>query len=328
MKKSMLLAAVSTLALAGAARADGPSHVKVAQCGPLIRQELTVIVGHPLVILFPKGETTWLDPSSGTVDTKDNKPIKPVIEVIAEDRLKDDRTKNPGIGNLYTLWPDIQGVSTLTVVVTTPDNSLKAYPFTLTALADGPAALADASVTLNLICSSSPVTVASTKASAAIPTMHVTAPASQVFRRPKTATAEERAVADERIRTTSFNGTDNICHYHAKGKNPSRITPLCPMDNGQWTLIRFPGLTRKPAVYIGPCEDGNDDERLARQHGSGDFVVVEEIAALFCLRLGSDPNDVLEIVNDHYDPVGKDPGTGTTSPDVHRDLIQAKSNKG
>jgi len=91
------------------------------------------------------------------------------------------------------------------------------------------------------------------------------------------------------------------------------------MDNGEWTLMRFPGLSEKPAVYIvGP----DNSERLARQHGDGDFVVVEEIAQHFRLRLGP---AVLDIVNQAYDPAGRPAGTGTTSPTVQRDVIQAKS---
>ena len=134
---------------------------------------------------------------------------------------------------------------------------------------------------------------------------------------------EEQAKADELIRTQAFNSTDG-CHYHAHGKTPNGITPRCPMDDGQWTLFRFPGLSKKAAVYVGSCEEDHDEERLARQHEAGDFVVVEEIAPQFCLRLGP---DVLDIVNDKFDPVGRQPqpDTGTLVPSVQRDLIQAKA---
>ena len=83
--------------------------------------------------------------------------------------------------------------------------------------------------------------------------------------------------------------------------------------------MRFPGLSEKPAVYV-VGSDGS--ERLARQHAAGDFVVVEEIAPHFRLRLG--PN-VLDIINTAYDPAGKPTGTGTTAPTVERDILQAKS---
>lgn len=331
MRTAFLLATVSVLAITGQAHADGPSHAKVAQCGPLIRQELRVIVGHPLVIVFPKGESTWLNPSSGKVDATGSKGIEPVIEVVDDKKVP----KESPIGNLFTLWPAVPGVSTLQVIVQKPeDRSIKVYPFTLTALPETIEALDDPTVTLNLICQNDPVK----QASASVPTMHIAAQGPSTVkatpiptrintgRRPSLSAAR-KAEAEERLRTESFNGVndDTPCHYHAKGIHPSTVEPMCPMDNGQWTLIRFRGLTRKPAVYIGSCEEDSDEERLARQHGSGDFVVVEEIAAKFCLRLGSNPNDVLEIINDRFDPVGRDRGTGTISPTVRRDLIQAKS---
>jgi type IV secretion system protein VirB9 len=72
----------------------------------------------------------------------------------------------------------------------------------------------------------------------------------------------------------------------------------------------------------GLCRRYDGSERLARQHGTGDFVVVEEIAAHFRLRLGP---SVLDIINTAYDPAGKPTGTGTTAPTVQRDILQAKA---
>lgn len=57
-------------------------------------------------------------------------------------------------------------------------------------------------------------------------------------------------------------------------------------------------------------------------NGAGDFVVVEEIAQHFRLRLGP---SVLDVINTAYDPVGKPTGTGTTAPTVRRDILQAKT---
>lgn len=325
MRTAMLLASVSAIAFSHAALAESPSHVKVAQCSPLIRQELLTIVGHPLVVTFPQGESTWLAPMSGKADPTGEKQVTPTVEGFKPEEIQ----KQP-IRNMITLWPDAPGVTTLTVIAQTADGSLKTYPFTLKALEDipsqpdKPGTLDNKDVTLNLICKSGPVAPAATAPPSGTPvptpTMHI---AAAYYHRPSQA---EKAEAEERLRTDAFNATGDLaCHYHAKGKKPSAIEPMCPMDNGQWTLIRFKGLTRKPAVYIGPCENGNDEERLARQHEAGDMIVVEEIAPQFCLRLGSNPNDVLEIINDHYDPVGNAPESGTISPTVRRDLIQAKS---
>ena len=137
-----------------------------------------------------------------------------------------------------------------------------------------------------------------------------------IRRRPSTIA---QMAAEEQLRTDAFNGADGSCHYVAKGRWPTPIQPRCPMDNGQWTLMRFPGLSAKPAVYV-VGDDGS--ERLARQHGTGDFVVVEEIAAHFRLRLGP---SVLDILNTAYDSAGKPTGTGTTAPTVQRDILQAKA---
>ncbi|MGH7106557.1 MAG: TrbG/VirB9 family P-type conjugative transfer protein, partial [Acetobacteraceae bacterium] len=125
----------------------------------------------------------------------------------------------------------------------------------------------------------------------------------------------QQAEAEQQLRDSSFR--EEACHYEAKGKYPNPLTPLCPISNGQQVIMRFPGLTKMPAVYA-----VNDDgtERLARQHASGDYVVVEELDSHFRLRLGA---DVLDIIDTSFNPVGRPTGTGTISPDVQRLLIRA-----
>ena len=100
-----------------------------------------------------------------------------------------------------------------------------------------------------------------------------------------------RGVAEEHLRTDAFNGADGTCHYMAQGHQADPDPAALSDGQREWTLMRFPGLSEKPAVYV-VGDDGS--ERLARQHGAGDFVVVEEIAQHFRLRLG--PN-VLDIIN-------------------------------
>jgi type IV secretion system protein VirB9 len=120
------------------------------------------------------------------------------------------------------------------------------------------------------------------------------------------------------LHADAFNGAGG-CHYVARGEQPNAITPRCPIDNGEWTVMRFPGLSKKPAVYV-VTGKAADEERLARQHEEGDFVVVEEIAPSFRLRLG---DDAIDIVNQAYDPAGHPGGAGTVAPSVSRDLINA-----
>ena len=132
---------------------------------------------------------------------------------------------------------------------------------------------------------------------------------------------EEEEKADELIRTQAFNRADG-CHYHAARQEPEQHHAALPDGQRAMDAVPLPWTVEgNSAVYVGSCEEDHDEERLARQHEAGDYVVVEEIAPRFCLRLGP---DVLDIINDKYDPVGNQPDTGTAIPAVQRDLIQAK----
>jgi len=211
------------------------------------------------------------------------------------------------------LWPAMPGESTMTVITMSSAGAQKVYPFRLLARQDTDGAADAPGVVLNLIFKSgaavAPEAPAAAQKAGVIRTRAIRRSASTIA----------QAAAEEQLRTEAFNGADGMCHYFAKGRRPTPIQPRCPMDNGQWTLMRFPGLSEKPAVYV---VGGDDSERLARQHGAGDFVVVEEIAPHFRLRLG--PN-VLDILNTAYDPAGKPTGTGTTASTVQRDILQAKA---
>jgi type IV secretory pathway VirB9-like protein len=206
------------------------------------------------------------------------------------------------------------GESTMTVITMSAAGAQKVYPFRLLARPDSDGAADAPGVVLNLIFKGSAASDPATPAAVAGKPTAVPAWAAR-----HKARQIAQAAAEERLRADAFNGADGSCHYLAKGRRPSPIEPRCPMDNGQWTLMRFAGLSEKPAVYV-VGEDGG--ERLARQHGAGDFVVVEEIAPHFRLRLG--PN-VLDIINTAYEPAGKPAGTGTTAPTVRRDILQAKT---
>jgi type IV secretion system protein VirB9 len=221
--------------------------------------------------------------------------------------------KDTPLGNNLTLWPVVPGESTMSVITMSTGGTQKVYPFRLLAKPDGTGVADSPDVVLNLIFKGG-----ATPQAAPAPTIQ-NANFTRVWAAKQKAKQEEQAIAEAHLRTDAFNTSDGTCHYIAQGIRPSAIEPRCPMDNGEWTLMRFPGLSEKPAVYI---VGSDNSERLARQHGAGDFVVVEEIAQRFRLRLGP---DVLDILNQAYDPAGRPAGTGTTSPTVNRDVIQAKS---
>jgi type IV secretory pathway VirB9-like protein len=307
--RSALLATVAWLAI-GVAYADDepPSHIKVVGYSPTIRQRIKGILNHPTIITFPTGEEIYRTPQTqhpGT-DEGGNSADNPVWSLPTPDEVK----ATPLL-NILPMWPVQEGTVTMTVVTKSAiGGELHAYPFLLSAVPDTPDAQNDKDVVLNLIFKGT----AAPPPPARTTLLSASATAAPPPRKARPATAKQRhAEALERIRTEAFNDIDNACHYHAKGKQ-NALTPRCPMDNGQWTLIRFPGLTQKPSVHIGKCEKGDDNELVARQHGAADFVVVEETAAAFCLRLG---DDVLEIVNDDFHPDRITP-SDTIAPGVIR----------
>jgi type IV secretion system protein VirB9 len=307
---AILLVSVSLAALGQSSAADTPqsaAQIRVVPYSPLLRTEIIGVIGQPTTITFPPGESVYRVVQTGKPD-KNGSLADAGWQGAAPSEIKDTP-----LGNNLTLWPVVPGESTMTVITMSAAGAQKVYPFRLVARPDSDGAADTPGVVLNLIF----------KGGAGVGS-EVPAPAHkpQVVRaaaiRRRTSQLAQAAV-EEQLRTDAFNGADGSCHYLAKGRRPTPIQPRCPMDNGQWTLMRFPGLSAKPAVYV-VADDGS--ERLARQHGAGDFVVVEEIAPHFRLRLGA---NVLDILNTAYDPVGEPTGTGTTAPTVRRDILQAKS---
>lgn len=111
-----------------------------------------------------------------------------------------------------------------------------------------------------------------------------------------------------------FSG-DRNWHYVAQGDRS--ILPLEVFDNGYSTVFRFPGNVRIPAVFvINP--DGK--EATPNYAVKGDLVQVDSVARGWRLR---DGQTVLCIWNQAFDPVGKNPETGTTSPSVQRVVKEA-----
>lgn len=304
-----LLATVSCVPLS---YADEPSHITIVPATPLLRRDVVGIVGHPTIFTFPDDESIYRVPQTATPD-KGGALIDAKWEGLAP-----TDTKDVPLGNNLPLWPVEAGESTMTIITMTKDGKQKVYPLHLIALPDSPDALNRTDVTLNMVYKGS--TVRAVPTAPTMPAAHLSPIGARVQPIKAWHASLQRADAEEHIRTDAFNGADGACHYHAQGMRPNGITPLCPMDNGIWTIMRFPGLSQKPAVYSVNAD--NSDGRLMRQHSNGDFVVIEEIAPRFRLRLG---DDVLDIVNDSYDPAGKPTGTGTVAPTVVRDLIRAKA---
>ena len=306
---AILFASVSLAAIGHPAaaqdRRQAPPQIRVVRYSPLLRTEIVGVIGQPTTITFPPGESVYRVVQTGRPDKTG------ALADAGWQGASPAEIKGAPLGNNLTLWPVVAGESTMTVITMSSAGAQKVYPFRLLARPDAEGAADGPGVVLNLIFKGGAASDPATPARKAV--------AVRAWAARRRARQIAEAAAEERLRTDAFNGADGACHYLAKGRRPNPIEPRCPMDNGQWTLMRFPGLSEKPAVYV-IGSDGS--ERLARQHAAGDFVVVEEIAPHFRLRLG--PN-VLDIINTAYDPAGKPTGTGTTAPTVERDILQAKS---
>ncbi|WP_376100937.1 TrbG/VirB9 family P-type conjugative transfer protein (plasmid) [Roseomonas sp. CCTCC AB2023176] len=90
------------------------------------------------------------------------------------------------------------------------------------------------------------------------------------------------------------------------------IEPVEVSDNGRQTAFRFPGNARVPTIYT-TAPDGS--ETIVPYTAVGEVVVVQTTAASFILR---DGREVLRVANQGYDPVGRNPGTGTGTPELRR----------
>lgn len=125
----------------------------------------------------------------------------------------------------------------------------------------------------------------------------------------------QERLAQERLALGVLDGPRN---WRYVGRGSTAIEPAEVSDNGHLTAFRFPGNMTLPAIYSAAA-DGQ--ETIAPYTVQGDLVIVQTTAWMFRLRLG---NEVLCIFNLAFDPVGSNPGTGTTAPDVVRSIKESR----
>ena len=124
-----------------------------------------------------------------------------------------------------------------------------------------------------------------------------------------TAAAAEADTARQRLLADYYYGNRNW-RYVARGSYS--VQPAEVSDNGETTAFRFPGNTPMPAIYrITP--DGK--EQIASASTEGELAVVHGVSAAWRLRMAG---EVCDVWNVGFDPIGQNPRTGTTSPDVVR----------
>jgi len=122
--------------------------------------------------------------------------------------------------------------------------------------------------------------------------------------------ATERAT-EARLANTWMEGPRNW-HYIAQGSK--KIQPTEVSDNGRQTAFRFPGNMRVPTIYAA-TPDGS--ETIVPYTMINDMAVIQTTSNIFTLR---DGQEVLRIINQGFDPVSPNPGTGTGSTDLTRTI--------
>lgn len=127
--------------------------------------------------------------------------------------------------------------------------------------------------------------------------------------RVRQALAAQRGAVQAALDIGVTTGVRNL-NYTIQGS--SKIQPSEVSDNGQFTVLRFPGEREMPTIYtVSP--DGS--EALVPFDVRGEFVVIHGVSPQLRLRRG---REVLCIYNEAVQPYGVNYGTGTGSPIVKR----------
>lgn len=299
--KPAALAAILSLASVPAMALDVPQpggadpHMRQVAYNPMNRTLLVGEVNRQTTITFATTErivrVVFGSTDAGIWDGPDPKDIA-----------------NQGLQNNLPLWPLKTDPTNMQVTTLLPEGGQRIYQFALTAKTPDADGGDDPNVTFGLI---------------------FTYPA-EVKKEAVAAWQAKREVATKevakaRLAVDVFYGERNW-QYIAR-PNKMWIAAGWPKpdvsDNGQLSAFRFRGLVSEPAIYIvdtPECGPGGN-ERLAPFSDKDDLKVVQATAKHFRLRLG---DAVAEICNQHYDPVGQSPGTGTTSPNVFREVVVSK----
>jgi type IV secretion system protein VirB9 len=210
--------------------------------------------------------------------------------------------------NNLPLWPMKVGPTNMQVTTALPDGSQRIYQFALVARMPDSDGGDDPDVTFGLIFTYPQV---------------VKQEAVTAWKAHK-ADADKQA-AKARLAVDVFYGERNWS-YVAR-PNRAWVANAWPKpevsDNGQLTAFLFQGNVAEPAIYIvdTPVCGPGGHERLAPFADQVGLKVVQTTAQHFRLRLG---DAVMEVCNLNFDPVGQNPGTGTTTPNVVREVVITK----
>jgi type IV secretion system protein VirB9 len=214
--------------------------------------------------------------------------------------------------NNLPLWPLKAGSTNMQVTTTLPDNSQRIYQFALYTKVPDSDGGDDPDATFGLI-----FTYPAEAKQAANQ-------AASVAWKARKEVADKQA-AKARLAVDVFYGERNWSYVARPSKDwVANAWPRPEVsDNGQLTAFLFQGNVPEPAIYIvdTPACGPGGHERLAPFADQGALKVVQTTAQHFRLRLG---DAVMEVCNHNFDPVGQNPGTGTTSRSVVREVVTSK----
>jgi type IV secretion system protein VirB9 len=284
----------------------GDPHVRVAHYSPADPVLLVGVVGRPVTITFAPNESI----ANVNLDEGYNGPDGKPVEAPWNGPSDDAQQRQP-IGHILPLWPVRTGRSNAQVITKTDDKVERVYQFVLVALPAQPDDCFDPK---------SPNDIPDCDDPKVIYGLSFTYPPEKPKADPQAQAAaaerwkaQQKLAAEERLKTDIFYGTRNW-KYVAKGEKAAQasLVPDQISDNSAVTGMLFLGNRKVPAIYI---VDPDGTERQVTPSPDKDLLVVQETARHWRLRAGS---QVVDLYNTGYDPIGANPYTGTTSPEVLR----------
>lgn len=292
----MVCTALPAYALDAPKPGDADPHIRQVSYNPLNRTKLVGQVGRQTTITFCKGEQVARI-VLGQGDAAENELWS---------GPSDEKMNAQPLQNNLPLWPIKIDATNLQVTTVLPDQTQRIYQFALSAKPAGNTDDPDAVYGLIFQC---PQEVQAAKAAVWRETQ---------AKRKKEQIAEKLAVdIFYGNRNWKYTGVANKAWRESGWPRPE------VSDNGMVTAFSFKGMVPSPAIYIvdQPKCTSEGNEQLAPWSAQGDLKIIPSIAQHFRLRLG---NAVMEVCNEGWNSVGSDPGTGTTSPEIIREVRMAR----
>lgn len=308
---------ISAMAIDACKISASDAQVRICTYDPDQRYVVTGVVGFPVNLRFGDDERikrtefayTGFDAKASPTQTWRG----PAQKADSTTPLTMDRFKT----NL-PIWPFQDGRSALLVVTQREDGTERPYQFDLSARKPGDCNQSDSDP-------GCPGDVRTTAALSFVYPTDKTLADSKALEEKKRVAAQARAAAQAtkkeaagiaRLKTDVLYGERNWA-YQAKADEKYKVlVPREVSDNGWLTEFQWPENVQMPSITI--IDPVTGDERIAPVSQQGDMQIVSTTAEWFRLRLGKEA--VMDIHNLKWSAERPNPGTGTTSPDVVRQV--------